>query len=147
MTAPATTVATITATAELRKDAKKAPPVTNTTNHGMELLQNSSLNKSTGFTEAEKQALGLVGLVPDVTETEDLQLDRVMLMTFSAPGRSDPSTLGSLDVIAIKQMVAEPDRVKTHLLAQARHRGHFRPADFALDLGQLEADLERARGD
>jgi malate dehydrogenase (oxaloacetate-decarboxylating)(NADP+) len=70
---------TITATAELRKDAKKAPPVTNTTNHGMELLQNSSLNKSTGFTEAEKQALGLVGLVPDVTETEDLQLDRVML--------------------------------------------------------------------
>ena len=70
---------TITATAELRKDAKKAPPVTNTTNHGMELLQNSSLNKSTGFTEAEKQALGLVGLVPDATETEDLQLERVML--------------------------------------------------------------------
>jgi malate dehydrogenase (oxaloacetate-decarboxylating)(NADP+) len=70
---------TITATAELRKGAKKAPPVTNTTDHGMELLQNSSLNKSTGFTEAEKQALGLVGLVPDVTETEDRQLDRVML--------------------------------------------------------------------
>ena len=30
-------------------------------------------------TEAEKQALGLVGLVPDVTETEDLQIERVML--------------------------------------------------------------------
>jgi malate dehydrogenase (oxaloacetate-decarboxylating)(NADP+) len=38
-----------------------------------------SLNKSTAFTEAEKEALGLVGLVPDVTETEDLQLRRVML--------------------------------------------------------------------
>lgn len=46
---------------------------------GLELLQDSSLNKSTAFTEAEKQALGLVGLIPDVTESEDLQLQRVML--------------------------------------------------------------------
>jgi malate dehydrogenase (oxaloacetate-decarboxylating)(NADP+) len=37
--------------------------------HGLDLLQDSSLNKSTAFSEAEKQALGLVGLVPDVTET------------------------------------------------------------------------------
>jgi malate dehydrogenase (oxaloacetate-decarboxylating)(NADP+) len=36
------------------------------------------LNKSTAFTEAEKQRLGLIGLVPDVTETEDLQLQRVL---------------------------------------------------------------------
>jgi malate dehydrogenase (oxaloacetate-decarboxylating)(NADP+) len=46
---------------------------------GIELLQDPSLNKSTGFTEGEKQALGIVGLVPDVTETEDLQLSRVMM--------------------------------------------------------------------
>jgi malate dehydrogenase (oxaloacetate-decarboxylating)(NADP+) len=46
---------------------------------GIELLYDPSLNKSTAFTEAEKQALGLVGLVPDVTETEDLQLRRVMM--------------------------------------------------------------------
>lgn len=46
---------------------------------GLELLQDSSLNKSTAFTEDEKQALGLVGLIPDVTEGEDLQLQRVML--------------------------------------------------------------------
>ena len=47
--------------------------------HGIELLQDPSLNKSTAFTETEKQELGLVGLVPDVTETEDLQLQRVLL--------------------------------------------------------------------
>jgi malate dehydrogenase (oxaloacetate-decarboxylating)(NADP+) len=47
--------------------------------HGLEVLQDPSLNKSTAFTEAEKQALGIVGLVPDVTETEDLQLRRVMM--------------------------------------------------------------------
>jgi malate dehydrogenase (oxaloacetate-decarboxylating)(NADP+) len=45
---------------------------------GVELLHDPALNKSTAFTEAERQALGLVGLVPDVTESEDLQLRRVM---------------------------------------------------------------------
>lgn len=45
---------------------------------GAELLHDPSLNKSTAFTEDERQALGLVGLVPDVTESEDLQLRRVM---------------------------------------------------------------------
>src|ERR1700740_3015810 len=46
---------------------------------GIAVLQDPQLNKSTAFTEAEKQALGLVGLVPDVTETEELQLQRVNL--------------------------------------------------------------------
>jgi len=46
---------------------------------GADLLHDPALNKSTAFTEAERQALGLVGLVPDTTETEDLQLKRVLL--------------------------------------------------------------------
>jgi malate dehydrogenase (oxaloacetate-decarboxylating)(NADP+) len=45
---------------------------------GVDLLYDPTLNKSTAFTEAERQALGLVGLVPDHTESEDLQLRRVM---------------------------------------------------------------------
>jgi malate dehydrogenase (oxaloacetate-decarboxylating)(NADP+) len=49
-----------------------------TDKRGIELLRDPSLNKSTGYTEAERQALGLTGLVPDVTESEDLQLRRVM---------------------------------------------------------------------
>jgi malate dehydrogenase (oxaloacetate-decarboxylating)(NADP+) len=49
------------------------------TKRGTDLLHDPALNKSTAFTEAERQALGLVGLVPDTTETEDLQLKRVML--------------------------------------------------------------------
>ncbi|HZW94124.1 MAG TPA: NAD-dependent malic enzyme [Candidatus Eremiobacteraceae bacterium] len=52
---------------------------------GIELLQDPSLNRSTAFTESEKEALGLVGLVPDVTETEDLQLQRVMLQLAQKP--------------------------------------------------------------
>ena len=53
--------------------------MTGTAKHGVELLHDPSLNKSTAFTEAEKQALGLVGLLPDVTESEELQLQRVMM--------------------------------------------------------------------
>lgn len=49
-----------------------------TNKRGIELLQDSTLNKSTAFTESERQALGLVGLIPDVTESEDLQLRRVL---------------------------------------------------------------------
>jgi malate dehydrogenase (oxaloacetate-decarboxylating)(NADP+) len=50
-----------------------------TSKRGMDLLQDPSLNKSTAFSEAEKQALGIVGLVPDVTESPDVQLSRVMM--------------------------------------------------------------------
>ena len=50
-----------------------------TTKRGVDLLHDPALNNSTAFTEAERQALGLVGLVPDATETEDLQLQRVLL--------------------------------------------------------------------
>lgn len=56
-----------------------------TSKRGIELLQDPSLNKSTAFTEAEKVAFGLVGLVPDVTESEDLQLQRVMLQLAEKP--------------------------------------------------------------
>ena len=51
----------------------------NVDKRGIELLRDPSLNKSTAFSEAEKQALGIAGLVPDVTEGMDLQLSRVMM--------------------------------------------------------------------
>jgi len=35
--------------------------------HGTDVLHNPKINRSTGYTEAERKALGLVGLVPDVT--------------------------------------------------------------------------------
>ena len=45
---------------------------------GIDILQDSAINKSTAFTQEEREKLGLVGLVPDITESEDLQLRRVM---------------------------------------------------------------------
>ncbi len=49
-----------------------------TTKRGIDVLHDATLNKSTGFTEAEQQALGLVGLVPDRTESLESQLARVL---------------------------------------------------------------------
>ena len=46
---------------------------------GIELLLDPLLNKATAFSEVEKQHFGLLGLVPDITESEDLQLSRVMM--------------------------------------------------------------------
>lgn len=45
---------------------------------GIEVLHDPRLNKSTAFTEAERQKLGLVGLVPDVTKSIETQLARVL---------------------------------------------------------------------
>ncbi|HKD23730.1 MAG TPA: NAD-dependent malic enzyme [Rhizomicrobium sp.] len=50
-----------------------------TKKHGMDVLLDPTLNKSTAFTEAEKQQLGIVGLVPDVTECIEVQMRRVMM--------------------------------------------------------------------
>ena len=47
--------------------------------HGTDVLHNPKINRSTGYTEAERKALGLVGLVPDVTESIETQLSRVLL--------------------------------------------------------------------
>jgi malate dehydrogenase (oxaloacetate-decarboxylating)(NADP+) len=52
---------------------------TTTNKTGIDLLHDPALNKSTAFTEAERAELGLIGLVPDATESEDLQLRRVLL--------------------------------------------------------------------
>jgi len=56
-----------------------------TTKRGFDLLQDPALNKSTAFTEAEKQTYGLVGLVPDAVETIDRQLQRVLLQLSKQP--------------------------------------------------------------
>jgi malate dehydrogenase (oxaloacetate-decarboxylating)(NADP+) len=61
----------------MNRKGKKKDMTTN--QQGIESLRNPLVNKTTGFTEAEKQSLGIVGLVPDVTESIETQLSRVLL--------------------------------------------------------------------
>jgi len=67
------------------KNEREVSNMSSAAKHGIELLRDPSLNKSTAFTEAEKHALGLVGLLPDVMESEDLQLQRVNLQLAEKP--------------------------------------------------------------
>jgi malate dehydrogenase (oxaloacetate-decarboxylating)(NADP+) len=52
---------------------------TGSNKRGIDVLHDPRINKSTGYTEHERRVLGLVGLVPDVTESIETQLARVML--------------------------------------------------------------------
>jgi len=45
--------------------------------HGTNLLRHPHLNKSTAFTEDEREALGLIGLLPEGVDTEENQLRRI----------------------------------------------------------------------
>ena len=57
----------------------------NTTVKGISLLRDQRLNKSTAFSEGEREALGLVGLVPEGIDTEDTQIRRVLLQLGQKP--------------------------------------------------------------
>jgi len=61
---------------------------TGTTLHGkrgIDLLRDPQLNKSTAFTEAEREALGLTGLLPSGIDTEEIQVRRVMQQLGAKP--------------------------------------------------------------
>ena len=47
---------------------------------------------------------------------------------------------------AIEQVLADPDRIEPEILDRADHVEELGPAHLALDLGQLDADPERAAG-
>src|SRR5208282_1744968 len=66
-------------TAKTQEGQPLSPATSVSSKRGIDILHDPVLNKSTAYTEAERQALGLVGLVPDVTESIDTQLTRVLL--------------------------------------------------------------------
>jgi malate dehydrogenase (oxaloacetate-decarboxylating)(NADP+) len=45
---------------------------------GIDLLRDPQLNKSTAFTKAEREALGLIGLLPATVDTADTQVQRAL---------------------------------------------------------------------
>src|SRR5215467_224917 len=71
---------TSTASKTSSEKTKKTTAITTSVSakRGIGLIHDPVLNKATAYTEVERLALGLVGLVPDVTESEDLQLRRVL---------------------------------------------------------------------
>ncbi len=56
-----------------------------TTLRGVALLRDPRQNKSTAFTESEREGLGLLGLVPEGFDTEETQIQRVLLQLTQKP--------------------------------------------------------------
>src|SRR5271165_77216 len=52
---------------------------------GTALLRDQLLNKSTAFTESEREALGLLGLLPEGIDSEETQIQRVQLQLSKKP--------------------------------------------------------------
>src|SRR3981189_438733 len=52
---------------------------------GVGVLGDPRLNKSTAFSEAEREALGLVGLLPEGIDSEETQIERVHLQLARKP--------------------------------------------------------------
>jgi malate dehydrogenase (oxaloacetate-decarboxylating)(NADP+) len=89
--------------------------MTSTAKRGIELLHDPSLNKLAGFTEAEKQSLGLVGLVPDVTESIETQLSRVLLQLKEKPSDLDRfiylmNLLDTNETLFYRTLMSDPAR-------------------------------------
>jgi malate dehydrogenase (oxaloacetate-decarboxylating)(NADP+) len=51
---------------------------TSNAKRGIDLLRDPQLNKFTAFTEAEREALGLIGLLPAAVDSEETQLQRAL---------------------------------------------------------------------
>jgi malate dehydrogenase (oxaloacetate-decarboxylating)(NADP+) len=52
--------------------------VTGNAAHGVDVLRDPAINKGTAFTDAERDALGLHGLLPPNVSTLDAQVGRVL---------------------------------------------------------------------
>src|SRR5262249_14817401 len=66
---------------QLRSPSREVSNMTTDTSvakRGIDLLRDPQLNKSTAFTEAEREALGLIGLLPAAVDTEETQVRRAL---------------------------------------------------------------------
>ncbi|MGO9603021.1 MAG: NAD-dependent malic enzyme [Candidatus Binataceae bacterium] len=82
---------------------------------GAALLHHPRFNKSTAFSEAEREALGLVGLVPEGIDTEEIQIQRVMLQLAQKPSALEKyiylSSLQDTDeTLFYKVLMSDPAR-------------------------------------
>ena len=115
---------------------------------GVALLRDPHLNKSTAFTDAEREALGLVGLVPDGLDSEEVQIQRVLQQLAYKPTDLEKyiylSALQDTDeTLFYAVLMSDPERflplVYTPTVGDAcLHFGHIvrRPRGFYLSIRQ-----------
>src|SRR6202049_2416217 len=97
------------------------------TPRGLALLRDPQLNKSTAFTESEREALGLVGLLPEGIDSEDTQIRRVLLQLGKKPTDLEKH-------ISLSQLQAADETLFYRLLMS--DPAHFLPLVYTPTVGE-----------
>src|ERR1700685_2166411 len=84
-------------------------------NRGIELLRDPEHNKSTAFTEAEREELGLTGLLPAGVDTEETQVQRALQQIGDKPTDLERyiyliSLLDTNETLLYKVVMSDPAR-------------------------------------
>ncbi len=118
------------------------------TDRGIRLLRDPRRNKSTAFTAAEREALGLTGLLPEGVDTEEIQVQRVLRQLSYKPTDLERyihliALLDNDETLFYKVVMSDPVRflpiLYTPTVGQACRRfGHIfrRPRGMYLSLSQ-----------
>src|SRR3984893_17552995 len=82
---------------------------------GIDVLRDPQLNKSTAFTEAEREALGLTGLLPAVVDSEETQVQRALQQLGQKPTDLERyiyliSLLDANETLFYKVVMSDPAR-------------------------------------
>ncbi|MDB5350425.1 MAG: NAD-dependent malic enzyme [Planctomycetota bacterium] len=88
---------------------------TSSAKRGIDLLHDPQLNKSTAFTETERDALGLTGLLPSAVDTEETQVRRALQQLGQKPTDLERyiyliQLLDSDETLFYKVMMSDPAR-------------------------------------
>lgn len=83
--------------------------------HGVEVLRDPGLNRSTAFNEPEREALGLTGLLPSGVDTEETQVQRVLRQLEAKPTDLERyiyliSVLDNDETLFYKVLMSDPAR-------------------------------------
>jgi len=115
---------------------------------GIRLLRDPQLNKSTAFTAAEREALGLTGLLPEGVDSEEIQVQRVLRQLSYKPTDLERyihliALLDNDETLFYKVVMSDPPRflpiLYTPTVGEACRRfGHIfrRPRGMYLSLSQ-----------
>ena len=95
---------------------------------GIDLLRDPQLNKSTAFSEADHEALGLTGLLPAAVDSEETQVQRALQQLGQKPTNPE-RYIYLIPLLDTDETLTAENVVLTSYTPQLLRR-HGRPAPF-----------------
>ena len=101
-----------------------SPSTSLNSKRGIDILHDPTINKFTAFTEAEREALGLTGLLPAAVDSEETQLQRALQQLGQKPTDLERyiyliQLLDTDETLFYKAAMSDPARMRTKSVASA----------------------------